>query len=51
VTALINELAAAQAADDEVVLVIDDCHLTDSRLVLMRCCSWLRICRQGCGWC
>ena len=33
VTALINELAAAQAAEDEVVLVLDDYHLVDSQPV------------------
>jgi LuxR family transcriptional regulator, maltose regulon positive regulatory protein len=33
VTALINELAAAQAAEDEVVLVLDDYHLIDSEPV------------------
>ena len=32
-TALINGLAAAQAAEDEVVLVLDDYHLIDSQPV------------------
>ena len=33
VTAMINELAAAQAAEDEVVLVLDDYHMIDSQPV------------------
>ena len=47
VTALINELAAAQAAEDEVVLVLDDYHLIDSQPVHAALLSWSSICRRA----